>query len=330
VEDYAIVVLLGELALALLVWIWLLVRAFNQHVAWGIASLVLPPLALVFAWRHAQRAVGPLVVFALGTVALAIPAACSLAWPSDVAFHERIHQEPAFFAVARTSLESDAAHGWMEGRAYYMNIGGGLLALLAWIWLVVRAFRERRSWGLGTLFFPPLGFIFADRYPRKGAVPLACFLVCSLVVSLPAIYTNSMPRDTSARDRNVLGQEHLTLTGADPKTAPDLKQKKNLTLLQMAGPDVDDQSLESLKGMNLLQELDLSGTRVTDAGLETLKELPALARLHLARTKITDKGFRSALFAKESLMELDLRDTQVSRETTRAWHDAKQGRRVMQ
>ena len=45
-EDYAIAVLLGELTLALLVWIWLLVRAFNQHVAWGFASLVLPPLAL--------------------------------------------------------------------------------------------------------------------------------------------------------------------------------------------------------------------------------------------------------------------------------------------
>lgn len=47
-EDYAIAVLVGELALALLVWIWLLVCAFNQHVGWGIASLVLPPLALVF------------------------------------------------------------------------------------------------------------------------------------------------------------------------------------------------------------------------------------------------------------------------------------------
>lgn len=329
-ENYAIVVLLGELTLVLLVWIWLLMRAFNQHVAWGLASLVLPPLALVFAWRHAQRAIGPLVVFTLGTVALAVPMACSLAWPSEVAVRERLHQEPAFFSAARVSLESDAVHGWMEGRAYYMNIGGGLLAVLAWIWLVVRAFRERRSWGVGTLFFPPLGFIFADRYPRKGAVPLASFLVCLLVATLPAIYTLSVPADTSARDRNVLGQEHLTLTGSDPKTAPDMNKKQDVAVLQMANPDVNDQSLELLKGMKLLQELDLNGSQVTDAGLETLKDLPALAKLRLARTKITDKGFRSTLFAKESLMELDLRGTEVSRETTQAWRDAKHGRRVVQ
>jgi hypothetical protein len=330
VEDYAIAVLLGELTLAFLVWIWLLVRAFNQHVAWGFASLVLPPLALVFAWRHAQRSIGPLVLFTLGTVALAVPVACSLAWPSDVALRDRLHQEPAFFSAARMSLESDAVHEWMEGRAYYMNVGGGLLAGLAWIWLVVRAFRERRIWGAGTLVLPPLGFIFADRYPRKGAVPLAAFLLCLLVATLPAIYTLSVPPDTSARARDIGGQEHLTLTGSDPKTAPDMKQKQDVAVLQWANPDVNDQSLESLKGMKLLRELDLNGSQVTDAGLETLKDLPALAKLRLARTKITDKGFRSTLFAKDSLMELDLRGTQVSRETTQAWRDAKQGRRVLQ
>ena len=88
-------------------------------------------------------------------------------------------------------------------------------------------------------------------------------------------------------------------------------------MLQMANPDVTDQTLESLKGMKVLRELDLNGTQVTDAGLEILKELPALAALRLARTKITDKGFRSALFAKESLMQLDLRETAVSHETVR-------------
>lgn len=82
--------------------------------------------------------------------------------------------------------------------------------------------------------------------------------------------------------------------------------------------------------MKLLKELDLNGSQVTDAGLEILKELPALVKLRLARTKITDKGFRSALFAKDSLMELDVRGTQVSRETAQAWRDVKPGRRVLQ
>jgi len=101
-------------------------------------------------------------------------------------------------------------------------------------------------------------------------------------------------------------------------------------VLQMANPDVTDQSLEPLKAMNALQELDLSGTQVTDMGLRILKDLPALVRLHLARTKITDQGFHEALFAKDSLMQLDLRSTQVGRETVQAWRDAKPGRRALQ
>jgi hypothetical protein len=329
-EDYAIAVLVGELALALLVWIWLLMRAFNQHIGWGIASLVLPPVVLVFAWRHAQRAIGPLVVFMLGTLLLTLPVAFFLAWPSDLPKRERLHQEPPFFTATKTTLQSEAVRGWMVDRAYYMQIGGVVLAGLAWVWLLVRAFRERRSWGVGSLVFPPLGFIFADRHPRKGALPLASFVGCLLVAVLPAIYTLAVPPDTSAREREVGGEKHITLTGSDPKTAPDMKEKQDVAVLQMANPDVNDESLEALKGMKLLKELDLNGSQVTDAGLEILKELPALVKLRLARTKITDKGFRSALYAKDSLMELDVRGTQVSRETAQAWRDAKPGRRVLQ
>src|SRR5262249_8935235 len=106
--------------------------------------------------------------------------------------------------------------------------------------------------------------------------------------------------------------------------------KPDVVVLQMANPDVTDESIAPLKEMKGLQELDLSGTQVTDVGLTILKDLPALARLRLARTKITDQGFHDALFAKESLMQLDLRGTQVSHETGRAWHDAKPDRRIQQ
>ena len=329
-EVYAVAVLLSGLTLAALAWIWLVARAFKQHVAWGITSLAFPPLALVFAWRHAERAIGPLIGFALGSAVAAVPVTWSLVGPSDLALRERLRKEPTFFSVARTALESDAVHGWMEGRAYFMQIGGIGLAVLAWVWLLVRAFREGRSWGIGSLVFPPLGFVFAGRYPRKGRVPLGLFLVCLLVAALPAIYTLTVPPDTSAREREVGGEKHITLTGSNAKTAPDLKEKQDVIMLQMANPEVSDESLESLKGLKLLKELDLNGSQVTDAGLAILKELPALAKLRLARTKITDKGFRSALFAKDSLMELDVRGTQVSRETAQAWRDAKPGRRVLQ
>ena len=164
----------------------------------------------------------------------------------------------------------------------------------------------------------------------REALPLASFVGCLLVAVLPAIYTLAVPPDTRAREREVGGEKHITLTGSDPKTAPDLKEKQDVAVLQMANPEVNDESLEALKGMKLLKELDLNGSQVTDAGLEILKELPALVKLRLARTKITDKGFRSALFAKDSLMELDVRGTQVSRETAQAWRDVKPGRRVLQ
>ncbi len=72
-EAYAIDLLSGGLVLVVLAWIWLLVRAFQQHIWWGLASLFLPPLALLFALRHAQKAVGPLVLFVLGGMVAAAP-----------------------------------------------------------------------------------------------------------------------------------------------------------------------------------------------------------------------------------------------------------------
>ena len=74
--------------------------------------------------------------------------------------------------------------------------------------------------------------------------------------------------------------------------------------------------------MKNLEELDLNGTQVTDAGLGIIRDLPVLATLRLARTKITDKGFRDVLSTKDSLMQLDLQHTQVSRETVKAWRSA--------
>ena len=104
----------------------------------------------------------------------------------------------------------------------------------------------------------------------------------------------------------------------------------DVSVLQMANADVTDQVLEVLRPMRRLQELDLNGTQVTDAGLGILGDLPALATLRLARTKITDKGFRDALLTKDSLMQLDLRHTQVSRDTVKVWRGAKPDRKAMQ
>jgi hypothetical protein len=218
----------------------------------------------------------------------------------------------------------------MEDQAFYLQIGGVAVAAFAWIWLIVRAFRQNRRWGLASLVVPPVGFVFAGRHPHRGAGPLALVFMCLLVAAIPALYKLYVPVNRNAIEKNVDGEKHLTLTGSDSKNAPDLKSKQDVTVLQMANADVTDETLESLREMKSLRELDLNGSGITDQGLEILKGLPALASLHIARTKVTDKGFRSALFDKESLMQLDVRETGLSRETIQAWRSAKPGRRAMQ
>jgi len=329
-EAYALALLFGGLALAALAWIWLIVRAFQQHRGWGLGSLVLPPLALLFALRHAQKAIGPLVLFVLGGLIAAAPVSYSLVGPVDLGLREKLNEGPRLWSLASGALQSEAAHTWMDYKAIYVEPGGLAVAALAWIWLLARAFRQDRRWGLGSLVLPPVGLIFAVRHPRKGITPLILFLLSFLDAATPALYTKFVPLNLGERDKLVNGQRHLTLTGWDRKDYSILKGKPDVVVLQMANPDVNDQSLASLKEMSALQELDLSDTQVTDAGLKILKDLPALTKLWLVRTKITDQGFHETLFAKDSLMRLDLRGTQVSRETVQAWRDAKPGRQVLQ
>ena len=227
---------------------------FSSTFGGGLLSLVVPPLALVFALRHAQKAIAPLVFFVLGGMIAAAPVAYSLVGPVDLRLREQVHQEPKFVSVAKTALQSDAAHEWMENRAFYMQSGGVAAAVLAWIWLLIRAFRQDRRWGLSSLIIPPVGA--GLRWPTSSeeeASRLVLFSLCLLVAAIPALYTLYVPLDLSAREKVVNGEKHLTLTGSDPKDAPDLKLKQDVTVLQMAKPDVTDESLESLRDMKVLQ-----------------------------------------------------------------------------
>jgi hypothetical protein len=227
-------------------------------------------------------------------------------------------------------LQSDTAHDWMVARAFYMQLGGLAVALLAWVWLIVRAFRTRRGWGFTSLLVPPVGLVFAARHPRKGIPPLGLLFLSLLIAATPALYTLFVTLDLKPRDKLANGERHLTLTGWDRKDYSLLKLNPDVVVLQMANPDVTDQTIEALRGMKELQELDLNGTQITDAGLNVLKDLPALSALRLARTNITDQGFHDTLFSKESLMKLDLSGTRVGRDTVSAWRDAKPGRRAIQ
>ncbi len=323
--------LVGGVVVAAVAWLWLIVRASREGVGWGLGSLFVPPVGLLFALRHAQKAIAPLVLFLVGILSAATPAFAALVTAIDLGRQPpRGSAAAGLWSRAVTLLQSDAAHEWMEIRSFYWQIGGVIVAAAAWIWLIVRAFRQRWGWGAGTVVLPPTGLVFAARHPRKGAVPLLLVVLSLLVAATPAVYTKFVPLLRNPRDVIVEGERQITLTGSDRKADSGFEIKPDTTVLQMANsPDVTDQTLESLRGLKLLKELDLNDTQITDAGLAILRELPALERLRLARTKITDKGFRHALLDKDSLMLLDLQGTQVSSETRRAWRDAKPGRTVM-
>ena len=75
--------LVGGLAVAVVAWLWLIVRASREGVGWGLGSLLVPPVGLLFALRHAQKAIGPLVLFVVGILAAAAPAFYTLAMPVE-------------------------------------------------------------------------------------------------------------------------------------------------------------------------------------------------------------------------------------------------------
>jgi hypothetical protein len=323
--------LVGGVLAAAMAWLWLVVRASREGAGWGLGTLLLPPVGLVFALRHAQKAIGPLVLFTVGLLAASTPAFTALVIPVDLRRQPTPDSAAAgLWSRVVTTLKSDEAHEWMEIRSFYWQIGGAAVAAAAWIWLIARAFRQHWPWGAGTIVLPPTGLVFAARHPRKGAVPLLLIVLSLLVAATPVLYEKFVPFLHNPRDVIVEGERHVTLTGSDRKADSDYVIKPDTTVLQWANsPDVTDQKLESLRGLKLLKELDLNDTPITDAGLAILRDLPALERLRLARTKVTDEGFRDALFDKDSLMQLDLQGTQVSHETMRAWRDAKPGRNVM-
>jgi RNA polymerase sigma factor (sigma-70 family) len=119
------------------------------------------------------------------------------------------------------------------------------------------------------------------------------------------------------------GELRITLTGLKHFDYGSLRERREVVVLQMANEDVDDQTLEHLKGMDQLRKLNLSDTRITDKGLALVAELPRLQELYLARTKITDEGFQKHLAPKETLLKLDLTGTRVKTKTKRAWKKLK-------
>jgi Leucine Rich repeat len=331
IETYSIDLICGGLAIVALAWVWLILRAFYQRGWWGFGSLAFPPIALLFAWRHAQKAIAPLIMIALGLAAVSCPLVYSLLAPADLGLREKLSHGPKTIAPAWSVLQSMAAHDWMETRAFYMQSGGVAVAaitLLALLWRGIHRHRRRSHFKPSTAQGDQLAS--APRH-QLSAILLPAILAMSVLVAVtPALYTLYVPLDLGPLEMMVEGQRHLTVTGWDRKDYSFLRLKPDIVVLQMANPDVTDSTLENLKGLKNLKELDLSDTQITDAGLLALKDLPALEALRLARTKITDQGFRTALLSKESLLKLDVQKTGVRAETIKDWREKNPNRQAHQ
>ena len=217
----------------------------------------------------------------------------------------------------------------LEQYALYVFALGALVGVIGFVWLVVRAFRQGVGWGLAVLLIPPVGVLFACFHFRKAVGPVCLFLLGGLLIGAPYAVSyyerNFVP--LQPYEQLVDGELRITLTGLTNFEYATLKQKPQTVVLQMANPDVDDETLEHLKGMDYLRELDLNGTCITDKGLAIVTALPNLQTLRVARTKITDDGFRTHIFASESLVRLDLTSTEVKGKTKREWKKKKSGER---
>lgn len=203
-----------------------------------------------------------------------------------------------------------------------LAVGLGLVAI-GYLWLVVRAFGTRLWWGLVAFLLAPVGgIVYALVHARRAIWPGIVMLVGALTAASPVALNKLFPPIIAPIQNVTTGETDLTVTGQKDFDYSTLAAKTDLTVLQMANPDVTDATLDSLKGMSKLKRLDLSDTAITDAGLAVLGTLPALEDVKLARTKITDAGMKKLLADAKSLKEIDARGTTVATGTLRDWKNA--------
>jgi hypothetical protein len=212
----------------------------------------------------------------------------------------------------------------LEAYGVYFLIAGFFLCALGYVWLLVRAFKDRILWGI-ALLVPPLALIYVARHFRRARKPLFVILCGIVLFATPyglSYYAQHFVK-LGPHERRVDGELRVTLTGLQDFDYATLRDRHDTAVLQMANEDVDDRTLEYLKGMDQLHKLDLGGSQITDEGLRILADLPRLRELYLPRTKITDEGFNRYLAPKDSLLKLDLTGTAVKSKTKRDWKKAK-------
>ena len=156
---------------------------------------------------------------------------------------------------------------------------------------------------------------------------LAILFGVAIIVG-PAYYSRMQVIDLGPRQVLVNGEKHITLTGWDGQDYAVLQGHPETIVLQIANPDVTDQTTEYLADMANLRELDLNDSQITDAGLANIAKLTGLQTLRLRGTQITDVGMHEHLSRLPNLQRLDLRQTAVTAEAIELWKSNGEGRRA--
>ena len=246
----------------------------------------------------------------------------------------------SFLVLALAWMMVQTAHagtGWKR-RLYWLLVlipflSAGTTALLIYAGRNESGLAFLTTLGSVAVLLLVLLLVSLRRWPLSRW-PLRLFLAGILLAATPFAYTRLVEPIVLRYFRppyvaEVNGEVHVTLTGIPNYDYAKLPRFREAAVLQMANPDVTDETLKWLRGFTQLKELDLNDTAITDAGLAELQHCPRLGTLRLKNTRITDAGFRAHLLDRDSLAEIDARETQVKSKTLRDWKMQKEGRKFL-
>jgi len=191
---------------------------------------------------------------------------------------------------------------------------GLLLAAAGLVWLVGRG----------------VAVLVRRRAVRQLLSPLLLLTAGLVVGVVPFAYQHAYLAivGLGERERMIGGERALNLTGWDRKGYEILKQKADVTILEMGNKDVTDDTLALLGDLPNLKELTLNDSSVTDAGLAKLAQLSRLESLRIARTQVTTEGVRAFLAAPPPrLRQIDVSGNEIPTSILRQWKNAAVGQK---
>lgn len=274
----------------------------------GAALFVVAVIWLIVTAFRGAKTRGPLILFLLGCFIALVPLLVMQAHRRvvDLGRVVRVLNGDLQIGYREPGDEMEEIHRFKAKGA--VTVAGLALAGIGFLWLLGSAFRQ---WS-----------------KVKRPVLLLCLGVFLLALPFTVNYLLQRYLDLGPRERYVNGELHITLTGWDGHDYSILRFRPNAVVVQMANPDVNDETMQFLSELDSLRALDISNTRVTDAGLVYLEGLP-IESLRVGRTSVTNAGFRDHLTKIATLKNLDLSGTGVTGDLVKEWRDAKPGRKAL-